>query len=71
MDSVYKNIEEKYIKKIKLQEPKKMKRNLQPEIEKIKSINKSLMDLGYISEEENLRLRREVEVLLNNLANHR
>lgn len=71
MDSVYKNLEEKYIKKIKRPEEKKMKRNLQPEIEKIKSINKSLMDLGYITEDENLRLRREVEILLNNLTSHR
>lgn len=70
MESIYKNIEEKYIKKKELKRERKMKRNLQPEIEKIKSINKSLMDLGFISKDENDRLRREVEILLNNLSKH-
>lgn len=67
MSSIYKDIENKYIVKSTAHTEPKMKRNLQPEIEKIKSINKSLMELGYISKEEIERLRIELNKLSNNL----
>lgn len=65
--SIYKEIEEKYIVKNPTVSPRKMKRNLQPEIEKIKSINQSLIDLGYISREEKDRLKNELSKLISNL----
>lgn len=65
--TIYNELEKKYIIKKNMSETRKMKRNLQPEIEKIKSINQSLLDLGYVSEEEKTRLKNEVSKLLSNI----
>lgn len=66
MSNIYENLEKKYIVK-KSVEPRKMKRNLQPEIEKIKSVNQSVIGVGYISISEKERLKSEITKLLNNL----
>lgn len=65
--SIYHDIENKYIIKKREIASRKMKRNLQPEIEKIKSINQSLLNLGYISAEEKDRLKKEIVKLMTNI----
>jgi hypothetical protein len=67
MNNCVNQIKEKYIVKKNIDTQNKMKRNLQPEIEKVKSIRKSLSELGFISKEERFRLLSEVEKLENML----
>lgn len=67
---IYENLFNNYVVKKIDQTTLKMTRNLQPEIEKIKSINASLMDLGYINESEKNRLRAELQKLLTNLDHY-
>lgn len=67
MNNCVNQLKEKYIVKKNIDTQNKMKRNLQPEIEKVKSIRKSLSELGFISKEERFRLLSEVEKLENML----
>lgn len=60
--NLVKNIRNRYIKKHDNFD-NKMKRNLQPEIEKLKSIQSSLRG-RYINENEKLRVKEEIEKLL-------
>jgi len=63
MDEIHADIMEKYIIKNAKPESKKMKRNLQPEIEKLKSVQQSIRGL-YINQSELNRLKSEVDLLI-------
>lgn len=63
MDPTTQKIHDKFIRKSSAPVQKKMRRNLQPEIEKLKSISMSLRGM-YINDQELDRLKNEIENLL-------
>ena len=67
MENIYEAIKEKYITKTKINSTVKMERNLQPEIEKIRSIRLSLSKLGFINVGERNRIKIEVQQLLKDI----
>jgi len=67
MDKKYENIINRYITKVEEVGESRMTRNLQPEIEKIKSVQRSLSQLTFINESEKARLRHEIQAVLKYL----
>lgn len=66
MENIYEDITKRYIKKNdNINYVEKMDRNLQPEVEKVKSIQRSLCDLDYISPSEANRLKMELNSVVN------